>query len=193
MKFKEQHIFKTNTSPHPGCLLLADPFLDQEHFVRAVILLIEHNQDESFGLVLNHPTELHLNDVTHLSNLNLPIYSGGPVGSDQLFYLHRFSNIDGALQINEQLYFGGEWQQVLKKAQLAKAPQKQLRIFRGYAGWCAQQLEDELAEHAWICLPKIDEKTWLHGQASTLWKRYLLDLGPDLSVFAHFPLHLADN
>lgn len=107
MKISAQHVFQSKAKPKQGHLLLADPLLTEEFFQRAVILLIDHNSDESFGLVLNHPSKLLLSDLFEHIELDLPIYNGGPVAQEQLFYLHRFTNIKGATQVTDNLYFGG--------------------------------------------------------------------------------------
>lgn len=193
MKIKAQHIFQSKIEPQPGCLLLAEPLLDEAFFQRAAILLIAHNAQESFGLVLNHPSDLTLNDLFDHIDLDIPIFNGGPVAPEQLFYLHRFGHVKGALQVGHELYFGGDWQQVLAQAMVLKAPEAQLRLFAGYAGWGPEQLKDEIAEHAWICALNFDSKDLLKTPPATLWKSCLLNQGPELAVFAHFPVHISDN
>ena len=73
MKIRERHIFKSKTAPQAGSLLLADPHLTEDFFQRAAILLVAHDATESFGLVLNHPTELVLSDLFEHIELDLPI------------------------------------------------------------------------------------------------------------------------
>jgi putative transcriptional regulator len=193
MKIKDQHIFQSKTTPKQGCILLADPLLDEAFFQRAAILLIDHNDQESFGLVLNHPSEITLKDLFEHIDLDLPIFNGGPVAPQQLFYLHRFSHVKGALQVTPDLYFGGEWQQVLAQAMVLEAPHAQLRFFAGYSGWGPQQLSDEIADHAWICTEAFQAKDLLKTPPALLWKNCMLRQGPELAVFAHFPVNISDN
>ncbi|MEY5001687.1 MAG: hypothetical protein RLZZ211_1723 [Bacteroidota bacterium] len=193
MKISAQHIFKSKAKPKQGHLLLADPLLTEDFFQRAVILLIDHSPDESFGLVLNHPSKLLLSDLFEHIELDLPIYNGGPVAQEQLFYLHRFPNIKGATQVTDNLYFGGDWKEVLLRAHTLRKPQEHLRLFAGYAGWGAQQLEGELKERSWICTADFTDKALLKENAAQLWKSNMLQQGPELALFAHFPLNVSDN
>ena len=193
MKILQRHIFKSKTAPQAGSLLLADPHLTEDFFQRAAILLVAHDNTESFGLVLNHPTELVLSDLFEHIELDLPIYNGGPVAPEQLFYLHRFANIKGATRVTEKLYFGGDWQAVLMHAIVLKKPENHLRLFAGYAGWGAGQLASELEDHAWICTTVFQDQSLLKVEPSALWKKSMLEQEPKLAMFAHFPLNVSDN
>jgi putative transcriptional regulator len=179
MKISAQHVFKSKAQPKQGHLLLADPHLTEAFFERAVILLVAHDQSESFGLVLNHKSELVLSDLFEHIELDLPIFNGGPVAPEQLFYLHRFAGIDGASQVTENLFFGGDWKEVLMRAHLLPKPQEHLRLFAGYAGWGPEQL--------------VDDKALLKEGPAQLWKTSMLQQGPELALFAHFPLNVSDN
>jgi putative transcriptional regulator len=193
MKIRERHIFKSKAAPKQGSLLLADPHLTEDFFQRAAILLVAHDATESFGLVLNHPTELVLSDLFEHIELDLPIYNGGPVAPEQLFYLHRFAQVKGATRVTEHLYFGGDWQDVLMNALVLQKPEYHLRLFAGYAGWGAQQLEEELAAFAWISTTVFEDQTLFKVESSTLWKKSMLEQEPNLAMFAHFPLNATDN
>jgi putative transcriptional regulator len=193
MKIRERHIFQSKTAPKQGSLLLADPHLTEDFFQRAAILLVAHDASESFGLVLNHPTELVLSDLFEHIELDLPIFNGGPVAPEQLFYLHRFAHIKSATRVTEHLYFGGDWQEVLTNAVVLRNPANHLRLFAGYAGWGARQLEQELTDHAWICTTVFQEQQLFQIEASKLWKKCMLEQEPNLALFAHFPLNASDN
>lgn len=193
MKYRNQHVFKSKVAPQTGRLLLSDPHLNEDFFERAAVLLVAHDPTESFGLVLNHQSALLLSDIFEHIELDLPIFNGGPVAQEQLFYLHRFANVTGATKVTEHLYFGGDWKEVLLQAHLLPKPQTHLRLFAGYAGWGAGQLNEELAEHSWICTSDFTDKILLTEQPSSLWKSCMLQQGPDLALFAHFPVNVADN
>lgn len=193
MKYRNQHVFKSKVAPQTGRLLLSDPHLNEDFFERAAVLLVAHDPTESFGLVLNHQSALLLSDIFEHIELDLPIFNGGPVAQEQLFYLHRFANVTGATKVTEHLYFGGDWKEVLLQAHLLAKPQTHLRLFAGYAGWGAGQLNEELAEHSWICTSDFTDKMLLTEHPSSLWKSCMLQQGPDLSLFAHFPVNVADN
>ena len=72
MKITQQHLFTTPTAPLTGRLLVAEPFLNELYFQRSVILLVHHDQEESMGLVLNHPSEVSTLEAVSYTHLTLP-------------------------------------------------------------------------------------------------------------------------
>ena len=85
--FKIEH---NNLPPEKGKILISEPFLNDLYFQRSVVLLIEHNENGSMGFVLNKKTDLWLNDLLDgLDHLpRIPVYLGGPVSFDRLFFIH---------------------------------------------------------------------------------------------------------
>ena len=79
-------------SPAPGILLIADPFLKDPNFMRTVVFLCEHQDEGSFGFVLNKNYEYTLDElVSGLEDLRkIPVYLGGPVQMDTIHFLHQY-------------------------------------------------------------------------------------------------------
>ena len=74
-----------NLKPTKGRILISEPFLVDYYFKRSVVLLAEHNDEGSFGLIINKPVDMHLGDVLHdFPDFNAPIYLGGPVKTENL-------------------------------------------------------------------------------------------------------------
>ncbi len=193
MKITQQHLFSTKITPQTGRLLIAEPFLNELYFQRAVILLVHHDKDESMGLVLNHPSDTHTHEILNDFDFSMRIYHGGPVDTQSLFYLHSFAELNEAKQLTQNLFFGGNWDELLVAMKKEKHPERRVRFFSGYAGWGAQQLLDEMSEHAWVCISKYDDATILSKPSDTLWHDSLTSQGPELATFAHFPLNISDN
>ena len=114
-------IFKIETNhivPTRGKVLISEPFLCDYMFGRSVVLLADHTQDGTMGLVMNKPLPLFLNDL--LSEINcredIPIYKGGPMSTDTLFYLHTLENITDSLPIADGLYLNGDFTAIKQKA-----------------------------------------------------------------------------
>jgi len=79
-----------------GQILVARPLLNDGGFKRTVILLAEHNDQGSLGFILNKPMHLTLKDVLPgLEGLKIPVYYGGPVAQNQLFYIHTLGDVIG--------------------------------------------------------------------------------------------------
>ena len=105
-------IFKIETNhvlPSRGKVLISEPFLYDEMFGRSIILLVDHTLDGTMGLVLNKSLPLYLNDV--LKDFkdveNIPIYKGGPLCTDTLFYLHTLKGVKDSLEIEENTWLIG--------------------------------------------------------------------------------------
>lgn len=137
-------------SPARGRLLIAEPFAHDIYFSRAIVLMLDTNDGGYMGLVLNKPIKKCLNHLFAKYGLqDKPIYCGGPVEEDHLFYLHNISKVDGAVKINEGLYVGGDLSQI--SAHLKNGDENyDVKFFMGYSGWSSGQLEAEIKEESWV-------------------------------------------
>ncbi|MFL0684226.1 MAG: YqgE/AlgH family protein, partial [Algoriphagus aquaeductus] len=100
-----------NKIPIPGNLLISEPFLQDENFVRSVVLLCEHNSEGSFGLVLNKPSILHLNElVEELAFLEAEVFVGGPVEQNTLHFIYFGEKVlEESIMIGDKLWWGGDF------------------------------------------------------------------------------------
>jgi putative transcriptional regulator len=138
----------------PG-LLVAMPQLEDPNFERSVVLMIEHNDQGSFGLVLNRPTPIPIARVLETMSVEwsgddeVPVWSGGPVTPRSGWILHEPAANDAApgIEIVPGLMLSTSPEQL--KA-LAAQPPERLRFLMGYSGWGGGQLQRELAQGAWI-------------------------------------------
>src|ERR1700730_5525903 len=98
-----------------GTLLIATPEIDSGIFFRSVILVCEHNDNGSFGLVINKSLELELPEeiinINNLANHRIGIRAGGPVQTNQMMLLHSSDQIpQQTLKICDNVYLGGDLQ-----------------------------------------------------------------------------------
>ena len=78
-------------TPAPGILLIADPFLKDPHFMRTVVFICEHQDEGSFGFVLNKKYNQTLDElIVSFEGYPLPVYYGGPVQVDTIHFLHQY-------------------------------------------------------------------------------------------------------
>ena len=193
MKIKASIDFSNDITPSKGCVLLAEPFLDDPNFGRSTILMCEHSAEESFGFVLNNPSSVQLNDLIDVAPKSIPVYIGGPVAQNSLFYLHTFQGIDSSEEIIPGLYFGGDLSELFSLIEADITPSNKARFFVGYSGWSLGQLEQEVSERAWICVNNIPLETLLSEPASDLWRKCLTLQGKQFQTFAIFPKNPQDN
>lgn len=176
--------------PRRGSLLLSEPFMLDHNFERSVILLCEHDKNnETFGLVLNNKSNINVCDVlSNFERKDFPIYIGGPVSVDSLFFLHnKGDQIEDSKQLIENIYFGGNLDQTLFLIKENILQPQDIKFFIGYAGWSAGQLEVELEQNSWAVHNKFPTDILLLNDGEDLWKQALISLGPKYAHVANFP------
>jgi putative transcriptional regulator len=180
---------KNIPDPKRGDLLISEPFLPDPNFERTVILVCEHNEEGTFGLVLNKATDITLNDVMEedfafLGKLNL----GGPVEHNTLHFLHRTDNtIDGAVELSDKLNWGGEFESIKLLIETGRIEESDIKFFIGYSGWGAGQLREELDRQSWFLMPNASSRQVFDMDADDLWKSVLNEMGGKYKVFSNYP------
>ncbi len=182
-------IQSNNIKPSRGKVLISEPFLCDDIFSRSVILLIDHSSEGSMGLVMNKQLPIYVNEVINEFKYldDIPLYKGGPIGIDTLFYLHTIPNINGALKIYGNLYLNGDFTQIKKYILQNQDYKNKIRFFIGYSGWEGLQLTNEIEENTWI-IGNIDTKKILLMNTETLWKDMLSKQGRKYETWSKFPL-----
>lgn len=135
-----------------GDILIAKPFLQDGRFKRAVIYMGEHNDEGSLGFILNKPHGLLLRDIfPHLRNGNFPLFDGGPVSPNQLFYTHTLGTmLTDSLEIGDGVYWGGNFFDLSQMIEQGQVLPSQVRFYIGYSGWGKGQLPAELESGSWF-------------------------------------------
>lgn len=176
-------------TPYGGCLLLAEPFMEDPNFKRTVIVLVQHNkEDGSLGFVLTRKAPMVLEDVIEgFEGFAAPLYVGGPVQMDTLHYLHSLGDtLPGSVEIAPGLYWGGDFDILKDLVQQGSVQPEQFRFFLGYSGWSPDQLVEEMKDNSWITQPAKPNYIF-KTEADTLWKKVLQDKGGDYAIMVNFP------
>ena len=182
--------YKNKIAPEKGRLLISEPFLADPNFERTVVLLCEHNEDGSFGFVVNKPSILQLNEVVEeIKNIDAVIYVGGPVQQDTLHFIHRHQEITNGTLIRENIHWGGNYESLLFLAETQQVLPSDIRFFLGYSGWGPGQLEKELNEDSWIVCDFVSEELLFETEPKNVWKKALSDMGGRFSVYANYPIN----
>ncbi len=140
----------------PG-LLLAMPQLSDPNFSRSVVLMIEHSEHGSFGLVLNHPSPIKASEL--LESLEMSwhgdddavVWAGGPVAPSTGWVLHEPIGIaepgQGTIAITSTISLSTSPDRLRT---IAGSPPRNIRLLLGYSGWGPGQLEAEMSRGAWL-------------------------------------------
>jgi len=175
--------------PAPGILLISDPFLRDPNFMRTVVFLCEHQDQGSFGFVLNRKYENTIDElIPELDGHKIPVYYGGPVQMDTIHFLHQYpDDIPGGLEVINGVYWGGDFEKVVEMIKNEQLEQNKIRFYIGYSGWSGGQLDDELKEKSWLTV-KATRKLVFHGKFEEIWKESLKHLGGDYEMMINFPI-----
>jgi putative transcriptional regulator len=171
-----------------GSLLLAHPSLRDPNFRRAVVLMTTDNEEGSMGMVLNRPLDKRLGELGGdfvLGPLaSVPVFSGGPVQTEQLILVAWQKRPDGF-----QLHMGVDPD---KAASLLADGDAFLRAYFGYAGWGVGQLKKELKLHTWIVAAAPSDLFARPGDGN-LWRAVLSAEGDEWRLLADEPDDPAGN
>ncbi|MBM3168590.1 MAG: YqgE/AlgH family protein [Bacteroidetes bacterium] len=180
----------SNSLLKPGNLLLSAPFLQDENFVRSVILVCEHLDTGSFGLVVNKPSILTLGDlVNELAFVDAEVFVGGPVEQNTLHFIYfGEKRIEGSVSLGKALWWGGEFDQLVNLLKNQELEANQVRFFMGYSGWESGQLESEIEQETWIISQENLDLPALHFESEKIWKHFMKNMGGVYREQANYPL-----
>lgn len=188
-------IHSNTLHPRQGELLLSEPTMDDFHFGRSVILLIDHQEQEgSFGIIMNKPLNVRLNEIVDVfKDFDAPVYLGGPVAEDQIFFMHTLGSlIPDSCKIMEGLYWGGDTEKLNTLIDTGIADKHNMRFFLGYSGWDRGQLANELERNSWVVC-KTDCRTLLNTPVEQMWSHYVSSMGKEYALWQRFPRNPEEN
>ena len=183
-------LFQNNNEPKKGSLLLSEPFMSDQYFGRAVILLCSHDEKGSFGFVLNNYIDINLNKLDDsFPKIKTRISVGGPVDTKHLYYIHSLGNkIDGSVEITDGIFLGGDYTKLISLLKKDINLIKNVRFFLGYSGWDANQLLDEFKEKSWVAVNNINDNVIMNDAEDNLWQYCMSKQGNRFKVMSNFPI-----
>ncbi|MBF0196219.1 MAG: YqgE/AlgH family protein [Planctomycetes bacterium] len=179
----------------PGLLLIAKPEMMDPRFIMSVSVVCLHDEEGSMALTLNRPAPMYVDPVTFSLHQEVelgrfPVYLGGPVQMDSLFYLFQsHKEIEDSTEVMPGLYLSSS-PAALKILQNNDAlDQSKVRFFLGYGGWSYYQLECEISNGSWFTHPGSVEDVF-YSPPEDLWLHSLKGIGPD---FYHMGRHFLEK
>jgi len=171
------------TESFRAALLLSMPQMQDPNFARTVVLLCEYSPDGAFGLVLNRPTDMPATAMVRLEppiigGNELPLWIGGPVEPQRGWILLADEPDTEFKSIRDGLYLSTS-QDVLRDV-LAARPAPRARVLAGYAGWGPGQLDEELAQSAWL-MGDVDLDIVFDLPPDVMWETAIRRIGADPS------------
>ncbi len=170
------------------CFLVAVPQLGDPNFNRGVVMVLEHGDEGSMGLVINRPSTLDMGTFCGSQNMQFKgdpsavVFQGGPVQTDRAFILHASD------------HEGPETERIIDNLRLSYSleslkllvddPPEKLRVFLGYAGWGPNQLAEEVTQGAWLVSPPTVNLVF-GVKVEQVWEVALRDMGIDPVQLMH--------
>lgn len=176
-------------TPANGTLIIAEPFLKDPSFMRTVVLLCRHtNEEGTFGFTINKYADKTLNQlIGGMEPFQIPIYDGGPVQVDTLHYLHQYPEyFPDCEKIVEGIYWGGDFERMKNLMWAGKIEADKVKFFLGYSGWSAGQLATEMLQNSWLTV-EANEDLIMQTESKDIWKKSLYTLGGKYKMLANFP------
>lgn len=159
-----------------GKLLVASPDLPDPNFAHTVVLLVEYDDEGVVGLILNRrskvPVSRVLEEIPSAKSRPDPVYAGGPVGRTDVLALVRSRRApdEGKRVVGDVFLIASK--EGLEKTFAAPTEAGAVRVYMGYAGWTAAQLENELDLGAWYIFQG-SAKTVFESDPESLWPRLI--------------------
>ncbi|HAX96904.1 MAG TPA: transcriptional regulator [Prolixibacteraceae bacterium] len=189
--YYDPEIFKIQTNnvlPKKGRILIAEPFLPGNYFNRAVILLVAFSKKGTVGFIINKQIDLQVQDyIEDFPDFNAQVYMGGPVSTDSIYFIHtRGDIIPGSIQVLDNLYWGGDFEELKKLIGLGLIQSNEVRFFLGYSGWDAGQLDREIKENSWL-VNNVDSTTVMRHLNMSSWVDFVKQVGKPYSLWVNYP------
>jgi len=182
-----------------GKILLAMPALADPRFHKATIFMCAHDENGAMGLIVNHRLSnldfpellqnMQMDDETfdELQNIDMPIFSGGPMEGGRGFLLHdsKFADKD-TIRVTDDFSITGTLD-ALQKIAKGQGPEQALFIL-GHAGWTKGQLEREIGEGSWL-VSEPKTRIIFHQPEDEVWTLAVRDMGFDPALLSHTSGH----
>ena len=169
-----------------GKLLIAAPSLVDPNFKRTVVLIAQHTEDGAMGIVLNRPTDATVFDAVEplctLVGDDATVWEGGPVEPAGVIVLAEF---DDPAESAELIFGDVGFMRADAEPNAVALATRRARVFAGYAGWTAGQLELELEEEAWFTAAPLEDDVF--AAASDLWSDVLARKGGPYGLLSKMP------
>jgi putative transcriptional regulator len=175
-----------------GAFLIANPVLPDPNFSRTVVLLCNHGDEGSFGLVVNRAADVSVSEVFSNHEKLLPygdkVFLGGPVSQAQVFYLCRSASpLPETEVVCANVHLGMNWDALHEILHVLKKPEENIRFYLGYSGWSAGQLANEMSQRSWLTCKASEE--FVFCPPESVWERAVRSLGKEFEYLVTAPVN----
>lgn len=178
---------------YKGKILISTPDISGDIFSRSVVLILEHNEEGSFGLILNKKNRNMSARLRKIFGYEVDVYEGGPVENDKIFFICKGDKLSESFSpIDDTYYLTEDIESVVAGFLDQSVSVKDIKVFSGYSGWGAGQLESELQRKYWTIVDVYNLDYTLANDHS-LWKNIMQNLGGEFLLWANAPEDVSMN
>jgi len=178
---------------YKGKILISTPDISGDIFSRSVVLVIEHNENGAFGLILNKKNSQMSGKFKNLFDFPIEVYDGGPVENDKVFFIVKGKKVTEVYsEITDDFYLTEDIENIMSAILNNELKIDDLKIFSGYSGWTAQQLDNEILKKLWTVVD-IYNLDYTLPNDQTLWKSIMQNLGGEYLLWANSPEDISLN
>ncbi|WP_167341985.1 YqgE/AlgH family protein [Nonlabens sp. SY33080] len=176
-------------APDRGHLLVSEPSVIGDYsFSRSVVLITDYNEAGVVGFILNKPLDCTLDQLLPEVSVNFEVFQGGPVDTDNLYFLHNVPElIPDSHLIKDDIYWGGDFNVVIDLINKNLIEPSNIKFFLGYSGWELEQLDNELNANSWVVVENTDKKKLLTKNMIAFWKEKMKTLGGNYQLWLNAP------
>lgn len=169
-----------------GNILISAPAVP-DVFNRSVVFITEHNKNGTVGLIINKILEYNLKDIVKtFSEIDSPVYFGGPVQTELVSVIHRIGDRIGGYEISDGIYYSCDAEKLNDLAENHLLNLDDIKFFLGYAGWSKGQLMDEIKHDSWFISQGLESYIF-DTDIKDLWSKTLKDMGSKYKLISIYP------
>lgn len=178
---------------YKGKILISTPDISGDIFSRSVVLVVDHNENGAFGLILNKKNNNMSSRLLEIFGFKVDVYEGGPVENDKIFFICKSDKVtENYSPINDEFYLTEDIENVVSAIIDQRIAVADIKVFSGYSGWAAQQLESEIQRKMWTVVDVYNlDYTTPNDQG--LWKNIMQNLGGEFLLWANAPQDVSMN
>ena len=184
--------FQMNYS-YKGKILISTPDISGDIFSRSVVLVVDHNENGAFGLILNKKNNNMSSRLLDIFGFKVDVYEGGPVENDKIFFICKGRPITEIYsEITDEFYLTEDIENVVSAIIEQRISVNDIKVFSGYSGWAAQQLEGEIRRKLWTVVD-VYNLDYTTSSDQSLWKNIMQNLGGEFLLWANAPQDVSMN
>ncbi|WP_313502931.1 YqgE/AlgH family protein [Kaistella carnis] len=178
---------------YKGKILISTPDISGDIFSRSVVLIIDHNEQGAFGLILNKKNENMSSRLLEIFGFQVTVYEGGPVEKDKIFFICKGEKItEEYLDLNDEYYVTEDIENVVAAILDERLSIDHVKVFAGYSGWGIQQLDGEILRKMWTPVD-VYNLDYTSPNDQSLWKNIMQNLGGEFLLWANAPEDVSMN